>query len=176
MASAGHTALALNLYGLKAPENLFANRRPELMQLVSERIWRLAHPEAGTLAGRFFHPQISRLIYDALVPREETTRRAEDIALGFDAMLEEGEPADAFLGWLGSGKIGKKRTRGAMLLDEPMRVEILRALWHSCFLRRGTTLDVTPRLARWHQAALGAEINLRASGIETLNVGIDRCT
>ncbi|MGH7944995.1 MAG: hypothetical protein ACREF9_08310 [Opitutaceae bacterium] len=95
MAQAGNAALALNLYGLNAPEALFTDHRADLAQLVSERIWRLAKSGTGTLAGRFFHPQISRLIYDALVPREESVHRAEDIARGFDAMLEEGEAADA---------------------------------------------------------------------------------
>ncbi|MGO9740694.1 MAG: hypothetical protein ACLPN5_04105 [Roseiarcus sp.] len=163
IARAGRAALALNLYGLKAPEALFANRRAELAQLVGERIWRLASPSAGTLTGRFFHPQISRLIYDALVPRAELVRRAEDMARGFDAMLEEEEPADAFLAWLGSKKIGKNRGHGALMLDEAMRVEILRALW-PCFRERGAVHEVVPRLLRWHHTAREAGINLEASG------------
>ncbi|WP_316225780.1 hypothetical protein [Bradyrhizobium sp. SZCCHNS3052] len=161
----GRAALILNLYGLKAPEGLFQGHRAELAQLVGEQVWRLSNPKSGTLAGRFFHPQISRLIYDALVPRGETVRRAEDISVGFDAMLEEGKPADAFLGWLGSRKIGKGRTRGALMLDETMRVEILKALW-PCFRRRGPEHEITPRLFAWQQSALSAEVDLNASGIK----------
>ena len=162
----GKAALALNLYGLKAPESLFKGHRAELAQLINERIWRLSNPSTGTLTGRFFHPQISRLIYEVLVPRTELIRRAEDIAFGFDSMLDESELADAFLGWLGSGKIGKARTRGALLLDEAMRIEILKAIWPS-FASRFDREDSIPRLFRWHQAALTAEIDLRAIGVKS---------
>ncbi|MGJ4966537.1 hypothetical protein, partial [Bradyrhizobium sp. HKCCYLRH3061] len=161
----GRAALVLNLYGLKAPEALFQGHRAELTQLVGERIWRLSNPTSGTLSGRFFHPQISRLIYDVLVPSGETVRRAEDVSVAFDAMLEEGGPADAFLGWLGTRKIGKSRSRGALMLDETMRVEVLKALW-PCFRRRGPGHEITPRLFAWQQSALSAEIDLHASGIK----------
>jgi hypothetical protein len=60
IARAGHAALALNLYGLKAPEALFAGRRAELAQLVGERIWRLASPSAGTLTGMLWRQPIYR--------------------------------------------------------------------------------------------------------------------
>jgi hypothetical protein len=165
IASEGHAALALNLYGLKAPEALFEDHRAEMAQLVSEQIWRLSNPTSGTLSGRFFHPQISRLIYDVLVPQGESVRRAEDIAHGFDAMLEEGEPADAFLSWLGSRKIGKSRARGALMLDEAIRVEILKALW-PCFRRRGAVQEIIPKLFHWQQACLGAGIDMHATGIK----------
>ena len=163
--TAGHAALALNLYGLNAPEALFASKRPELAQFRSERIWRLANPGTGNLTGRFFHPQISRLIYEALALPGENLRLAEDIARGFDAMLEDGEGADAFLNWLGPRKIGKSRTGGGLQLDESMRVEILRALW-PIFRRRGATEDALPRLLRWQQAARHAGIDLVATGIK----------
>ena len=51
------------------------------------------------------------------------------------------------------------------MLDEAMRIEILKALW-PYFLRRGAVPDVIPRLLRWHQATLGAGIMLGASGIK----------
>ena len=80
-------------------------------------------------------------------------------------MLEEGEPADAFLGWLGSNKIGKRRVRGALMLTEVMRrEEILQALW-PCFRQRGAAHEIVPRMLRWHQAMLKAGIDLKASGI-----------
>jgi len=166
MARAGHSALALNIYGLIAPEPLFRDHRAELAELVGERVWRLASPAAGTMAGRFFHPQISRVIYDILVPPSDIMRRAEDIAHGFEAMLDQGEPADAFLDWLGSTKAGKSRARGALMLEEPMRVAILRALWPR-FEARGPTEQMVPRLRRWHQAMLSAGIDLDAAGIKS---------
>jgi hypothetical protein len=78
-------------------------------------------------------------------------------------MLNEGEPADAFLGWLGSGKIGNARTRGALMLDEPMRVEILKSTWAS-FSSRIYIQDAVPRLFRWLQGALSAGIDLQGLG------------
>ncbi|MDA9512082.1 hypothetical protein XI04_03210, partial [Bradyrhizobium sp. CCBAU 11430] len=51
------------------------------------------------------------------------------------------------------------------MIDEEMRVEILKALW-PCFRRRGPVRDVIPRLFNWQQAALGAGINLHAAGIK----------
>jgi hypothetical protein len=118
------------------------------------------------MSGRFFHPQISRLIYDSLVAPSDFVRRAEHIAHAFLAMLDQGEPAGAFLRWLGSTKIGKSRSRGTLMLDEVMRVAILRALWPR-FELRGPTEQVAPLMGAWHRAALMAGIDMERAGVKS---------
>jgi hypothetical protein len=53
IAREGKAALALNLYGLQAPETLFKEHRAELVQLKNEQIWRLANPSTGVLVVDF---------------------------------------------------------------------------------------------------------------------------
>jgi len=154
----GRTCLALNLYGLPAPDILFQNNRAALHQLFSEGVWRLSTPTLQNSAGRFFHPAVCRLVYEALVPQSEHTARAVDMARGFSAMLAEGAAADAFLQWIGANRQGGIRSIGAALLEEKLRAALLRALWDECFAHQEPTTHVTPRLLYWHQALVRSEI------------------
>jgi len=154
----GRSALALNLYGLPAPDTLFQGHRPALEQMLTEGVWRLSSPSLQNFAGRFFHPSVCKLVYEALVEPSIRSARATDIARGFDAMLSEGEPADAFIGWLGTQKIGRKKSKGAALLDEAMRRAILLALWEGAFAHREPTEPMVGRLSRWHRALVDGKI------------------
>lgn len=157
LAESTRAALGLNAYGLRAPEMLFCGNRAGLQQLVSEQTWRVADPTSGNLAGRFFHPQISRLIYEALVPDRQKARRAQHLARGFEAMLMDGSEAHAFLGWLTSQR-SRPRVRGALALDKELRAEVLRATW-PCFSSRAIE-DYWGILARWHKAVLDERLSI----------------
>jgi hypothetical protein len=149
-------AMALNQYGLKAPDKLFAGHEAELDQLTSEQIYRLAYPGADVREGRFFHPRIAKIIYEAIVPETELRRRADDLARGFGAMLEEGEAADTFLIWLNA-------PNSQSLVTPPLKKEILVAMWPP-FRERGPREDVVPWLKRWHEMASAAGISIAAIG------------
>ncbi|HLG16643.1 MAG TPA: hypothetical protein VJH03_19400, partial [Blastocatellia bacterium] len=156
MQAPARAAMALNQYGLRAPAGLFTGHEAELDQLTSEQIYRLARSGAGVREGRFFHPRIAKIIYEAIIPETEARRRAEDLARAFGAMLDEGEAADDFLSWLG-------RAGTQTLLTPPFKTEILQAMW-ARFRERGPTKEVVPRLKRWHEFASAADIDLRAMG------------
>jgi hypothetical protein len=149
-------AIALNQYGLKAPEGLFAGREAELDQLTSEQIYRLAQPREGVRLGRFFHPRVARIIYDAIVPEGEIRRRAEDLACGFGKMLDTLDAAGAFLTWL-------EAPRTQSLVGPLLRKETLAAIW-SAFRDHELSESVVPLLKRWHEMLRLAETSLADIG------------
>jgi hypothetical protein len=150
-------AMALNSYGFKAPEALFAGFEISLAQLRSEQIYRLAGPSGGeSQAGIFFHARIARLLYDSLVEEQETLLRARDLALGFEAMLVTPEAAARFLEWLSS-------PRSEARLPLVLHREVLCVLWPA-FNRNLQSEAIIPLLKKWHDLALRREVNLLGLG------------
>ncbi len=152
-------ALALNQFGLRAPGKLFAGCEAQLDQLISEQIYRLVHPDTGTRRGRFFHPRIAKIIYDAIVPESELHSRAEDLAHAFGVMFDEAEAAGTFLTWLDAPRT---QSRIAPLLKK----EILAVIW-SVFRARGPRQDDVSLLRRWYEMA-------RAAGVHVADIGAAR--
>jgi hypothetical protein len=148
------SAISLNQYGLDAPAALFNGREAEVDQLTSEQIYRLAHPGKVVRQGRFFHPQIAKILYDAIVPQTEVRRRAEDLARAFSAMLDNGEAADTFLEWLSV----------PASLSASLKKELLFAMWNA-FRERGPVEHIAPRLKRWHDMARSALLNFNELGV-----------
>jgi hypothetical protein len=141
-------------YGIFAPGALFAGKEAEVDQLTSEQIYRLASPGAFVPRGRFFHPSIAKTIYEAIMPKNETRRQAEDLARGFSAMLANAEEAKTFLAWLAGP---------TNALSVELKKETFAAMWHA-FREIGPSEDITPLLKRWHEMAHSESVNLTDLG------------
>lgn len=155
-------AMALNAYGLDAPENLFQGNGAALEVLREERIW---HLRSGSLSrsGRFYHPKIAEDLWlhgAQLDPSREgplRVARAEDVAFGVRAMLMEPLLCEVFFRWLDCGKIGRRRPKHVTALDSRTREEISSALWRCCFSACDPRRDIAS-LYRWHTLAWNANV------------------
>ena len=74
---AARGALALNQYQFAAPAALILGLEAQLDQLLSEDVYRAGAPEATPRQGRFFHPEVCRVLYDSLVETTEARRRGK---------------------------------------------------------------------------------------------------
>ncbi|HEU0012663.1 MAG TPA: hypothetical protein VFQ45_03230 [Longimicrobium sp.] len=154
-------AIALNRYGLSAPEALFAAHETELNLLTTEGVYRISEP-ATHRRGQFFHPGIAKIIYDAITPKRELVRRADDLARGFGAMLGEDQLAHRFIEWLNA-----PNTRA--LLSPELKREILVAMWPA-LRQRGPAPVVLSCLQRWHEMTREADLDVSSLGaISQLN-------
>lgn len=85
---ATYSALALNRFGMLAPEELFSSEPDAIEQLRREKIVRLHRTESGT-GLRLFHPQIANTLYTTLRPPLKKATHARDLAVAVAATLPD---------------------------------------------------------------------------------------
>ncbi|HUP25527.1 MAG TPA: hypothetical protein VNB06_21625, partial [Thermoanaerobaculia bacterium] len=120
---ATRSALALNRFGILAPEELFAHAPGALDQLQRERILRARRLESA-VGLQLFHATIAETLYGGLRPVERVAERAGDLVRAIETVLADHERARILLDAFSGSKNGKK-------LGKDLRARLARDLWRS---------------------------------------------
>lgn len=153
-------ALALNQYGMSAPSSLFDGCEDQIEVLAREGVFRFSRCDGERRGGHFFHPRISRVIYNSLVEQGEVWKRARHLALGFDAMQGEEDAASGFLGWLGSSTTQPE-------MSTELKRRVVRELWPIVGSPKAEA-RATRLLLRWHEIAVALGVSLESLGVEAV--------